>query len=1132
MKVSREELAARSEERIRKAKRQQVQPRYTELIGLVLASLAVITGLFLVYSAKAAPGAEEPKAALNLNQLTGPQQLNPYLGIFSSTSDQDFVARHIFEAKRHGKRFGNVGALGTIRIRQAELPRTHGSNEWSQRIAEAQRRLRGQGEPGVETSGLRRLWPLHNRDSDAELTIPLLTPAEVAALKPYFRVRERREYRNQLLIWSALFLAGFYAVHVWWRVRGFRGDNLLLPVMHALSGIGLILMVSLRDPVRDTLMFSDFALGVVVGCAALVLFSLPDYQRQFSRLSFVPLLVAFLLAVALGVFGSGPGGSDAKVNLFFFQPVEIIRVLLVFFLAGYFAQNWDALRHLQQRPESSWNALRRFRVPRLDYLIPVAAAVALSIVLFFWLSDLGPALVIGCLFLTMYSVARNRILLPAAGLALIILAFAVGYVTGYPHTVRDRVEMWKSPWDNHVRGGDQVADSLWTLSTGGGTGTGFGLGDAQTMPAAHTDLIISAFGEQAGLIGIIALYALYAVLIWRSTRTALNARGTYSFFLVIGLALIIAYQLLLISGGLLGLIPLSGVVSPFLSYGKTSMVANFAVFGIILAISARDENADQRVHFGAGTRTMLTVLAACALVVLARFSWVQVVRADNILVRPSLVMQADGARRYQYNPRLLKVARDLPKGTIYDRNNIPLATSNRSLIEAHRDDYQKLGITLDQTTSETNGRQYPLGPAMFYLLGDVRSRLKQGATNTAFEENVSRIRLQGYDDVAELEEVRDSRTGQVTTTVRRDYRALIPLIRHRFEPNDPAVQELRTRPRDVHMSIDAPLQMRAAKILAAHLTKLGKKKGALVIMDPATGDMLSAVSYPAPSETEFAVLKSSQQAPLPDPDLLDRARFGLYPPGSSFKIVTTIAALRKDPALAQQRYDCVRLPDGRVGQIVRNREIRDDIQDKQPHGSVDMQKGITVSCNAYFAQLGADAVGANMLFDTANRLGLSVARPNTPAKLRDFLPQAAYGQGQVVVSPFQMARVAATIANGGSAPEGRWIIDESNQRIRPPEPLLSENLARQVGGYMRSVVTSGTARILSSSRVPIAGKTGTAELANAASHAWFIGFAPYGVKSGKQIAFAVLVENGQYGGSAAAPIAGDIVAAAHELGII
>jgi penicillin-binding protein A len=93
-------------------------------------------------------------------------------------------------------------------------------------------------------------------------------------------------------------------------------------------------------------------------------------------------------------------------------------------------------------------------------------------------------------------------------------------------------------------------------------------------------------------------------------------------------------------------------------------------------------------------------------------------------------------------------------------------------------------------------------------------------------------------------------------------------------------------------------------------------------------------------------------------------------------------------------------------------------------------------------------------------------------------------------------------------------------------------LAEEIGRSMRAVVTSGTARTLSALAIPIAGKTGTAELAHAASHAWFIGYAPYGSKTGKQIAFAVLVENGQYGGTAAAPIAGDIVAAAHELGIL
>jgi peptidoglycan glycosyltransferase len=334
------------------------------------------------------------------------------------------------------------------------------------------------------------------------------------------------------------------------------------------------------------------------------------------------------------------------------------------------------------------------------------------------------------------------------------------------------------------------------------------------------------------------------------------------------------------------------------------------------------------------------------------------------------------------------------------------------------------------------------------------------------------------------------------------------------------------------MSLHAALQMRASEILSRNLTKLGKEKGALVIMDPSTGDMLAAVSYPWPSQTQFTLLKTAAQAPLPQPDLLDRARFGLYPPGSSFKIVTAMAALRKDPALANQRYDCVRLPDGRVGNFVWKREIRDDIKDTQPHGSLDMRKGIVVSCNAYFAQLGANSVGSKMLYDTASRLGISVAQPNTPEKLQQFLPQAAYGQGQVVASPFQMARVAATIANSGNAPEGRWIIDETNPRVHAPEPLLSAPLAAQIAGYMREVVKSGTGQILSSSPVPIAGKTGTAELANAPSHAWFIGFAPYGARNGKQIAFAVLVENGQYGGTAAAPIAREIVAAARELGIL
>jgi penicillin-binding protein A len=246
-----------------------------------------------------------------------------------------------------------------------------------------------------------------------------------------------------------------------------------------------------------------------------------------------------------------------------------------------------------------------------------------------------------------------------------------------------------------------------------------------------------------------------------------------------------------------------------------------------------------------------------------------------------------------------------------------------------------------------------------------------------------------------------------------------------------------------------------------------------------------------------------------------------------------MAALRKDEGLTKKTYECIRLPDGRVGNFIKgwNRPIRDDIEDKTPHGTVNMERGIVVSCNAFFAQLGTYDVGAQPLLDTANLLGIAAASPNTAAQLKKFLPQSAYGQGQVVASPFQMARVAATVANTGQMPEGRWIVDETNARTNPPQSVLSADQAQTLAKFMREVVTSGTGRRAASASVPMAGKTGTAELQDADSHAWFIGFAPYGAAP-KKIAFSVLIENGVYGGTAAAPAAAEIVDAAAKLGLI
>jgi cell division protein FtsI/penicillin-binding protein 2 len=296
--------------------------------------------------------------------------------------------------------------------------------------------------------------------------------------------------------------------------------------------------------------------------------------------------------------------------------------------------------------------------------------------------------------------------------------------------------------------------------------------------------------------------------------------------------------------------------------------------------------------------------------------------------------------------------------------------------------------------------------------------------------------------------------------------------------------------------------------------------------------LLAAVSLPlpaAPGETPPAASAGDAQPALP----LDRARFGLYPPGSTFKVVTAMAALRKDPGLAGKQYQCIRLPDGRVGNFINGskRPIRDDVEDQSPHGTLDMERGIVVSCNAYFAQLGTYDVGAQALFDTASLLGIATASPNTAAQLKQSLPQSSYGQGQVVSSPFQMARVAATVANGGAMPQGRWITDETNARTGAPVVALPAAQAQTLARFMREVVTGGTGRRAAGATAPIAGKTGTAELANAPSHAWFIGFAPYGGVA-RKIAFSVLVENGVYGGTAAAPAGAEIVNAAVKLGLI
>jgi cell division protein FtsI/penicillin-binding protein 2 len=723
-------------------------------------------------------------------------------------------------------------------------------------------------------------------------------------------------------------------------------------------------------------------------------------------------------------------------------------------------------------------------------------------VLFFVLKDLGPALVMFFVFLTMFAAARGRPGLALAALAVMVAAVAVGYQIGKPPTVVERINMWLAPWDNDVHGGDQLAHALWAFSTGGPYGSGPGWGDPEMIPAGNTDLVLPAIGEEWGFAGVAAVFVLFAFLITRAMRTARRAATHYGFFLALGLASLVAYEMLLISAGVLGVLPLSGVVSPFLSSGNTAMLANFLVFALLASISADAAEEPELEPFHSSTKWVKGVLAFAGLALVCIAARYQVFHDADYLARDAHSFEQDGVKRPQHNPRLNSIAREIPRGSIYDRNGIPLATSDGRELEKHRADYESLGVTLERTTSRFDGRHYPFGAALAHVIGDLRTGENFHAPNASLIEHDSNRKLQGY-----------------------EYSELAGLVRYRHQPGNPALARVLARDRSVRLTLDVRLQLRAEEILTKDLKAAGAEKGSVVVMDAATGDALAMASVPAPEPP-------GERGVPPSPDeLLDRARYGLYPPGSTFKLVTAMAALRNDPTLTRRTYSCRRLPDGRVGINIPgwNRPIKDDIGD-HAHGSLDMGQAIAVSCNAYFAQLGVYDVGSKRLADTAALLGISTGEMK---ELRKALPFAAYGQGPVLISPFKMARVVATVASGGRMPEGRWIADSSNDRNDTPVEVLPPAQAAFIAQSMRRVVTEGTARgPMAGAAISFAGKTGTAQLDTGLPHAWFAGFAPYDGDGSRRLAFAVLVEHGGYGARAAAPIAREVIEAAKQLGLM
>jgi cell division protein FtsW (lipid II flippase) len=360
-----------------------------------------------------------------------------------------------------------------------------------------------------------------------------------------------------------------------WRSRG--SDQLLYPMTAMLVAIGLI-MVSRLAPdlaIRQALWV---ALGLIV-FAATVSF-LPDVSILQSY-KYTAAILGLALVATTFVFGTDPNASGARLWLtaggLYFQPSEVLKVLLVIFLAGYLEDKRELLAW-------SFSSLGRLRLPPLPYLGPLLAMWAMSMLVLVAQRDLGPALLMFGVFLTMLYVASSRGVYVWGGL---IAFLASGYIATmlFAH-VRVRVDIWIDPWSRAYEEGYQVVQGLVALASGGILGSGLGFGHPDYVPAVWTDYVIAAIGEELGLAGSLGVIALYMLLVYRGFRIALEARRGFSILLAAGLTAVIGIQALVILAGTIKLMPLTGITLPFISYGGSSIVTNFLIVGLLLRISA------------------------------------------------------------------------------------------------------------------------------------------------------------------------------------------------------------------------------------------------------------------------------------------------------------------------------------------------------------------------------------------------------------------------------------------------------------------------------------------------------------------------------------------------------------------
>ena len=720
------------------------------------------------------------------------------------------------------------------------------------------------------------------------------------------------------------------------------------------------------------------------------------------------------------------------------------------------------------------------RAEKFSHILLSAVLAAVHVLFLVSSKDLGSALIYFVTYIILLYIATHKLKYLILGLAGGAAAAYASYFM-FAH-VRVRVAAWLNPWNDINATGYQIAQSLFGIGTGGWFGMGIDAGTPGSIPYVEQDFIFSAICEEFGVIFGICLIAVCVNLFLEIVRVAHSCNDSFMKYASFGLGIIYIVQLFLTIGGNSKFIPLTGVTLPLISYGGSSVLASLIMFSVIQGFYINNdlysENAYDENDASYGGGDCGNVYYRYALEHIPKLHM-------NVIAGVFVVLFA-------------AISGYLIHFVHYDSSQVINNSYNvkRQDIIAERtirgDILSADGQVLATTLADTEERFYPFGNVFSHAIGYAshgRMGVEQSANMYLVSSNIS-LDNKLANDLADKKHMGNT----VVTT------------------------------------FDADLQKIA-------YDALGVYDGTVIVMEPSSGKILAMVSKPDFDPNAIGNIWDSIVADDTSSVLLNRATQGLYPPGSTFKILTALEYIKENPESFQEyQFQC----NGRYTNGDNSIQCFHGIH----HGNVDLKKAFAKSCNASFANIGLsldrskfqdmlDSLYFNRNLPVEFLSNKSSISENIADSDNDMI-QTVIGQGQTQMTPLHLAMVTAMIANGGKMMQPYIIdhIENANREIITsfePMPLgnfISLEEADILKQLMHAVVTEGTGTRLKSDSYSAAGKTGSAEYnSKSDSHAWFTGFT---YDTDRPLQITVIMEGAGSGGEYAVPVARRILDGYYE----